>query len=75
MKIDIGRPGLPRAPFNYKAAVAKRQALGITRPALARTLGVNYNTLAGWELGSQKPPDAAVRAMAKLFRCKVEALR
>lgn len=50
-------------PAELKAA---RRRLALSQPGLARRLGVNVRTLAGWEIGERPVPRTAELAIAHL---------
>lgn len=60
---------IPRsAPVDLNATQAR---LGLTRAALARAMGVHYQTLTKWQRGEQRPP-AVARQMARALEWLAE---
>jgi len=61
--------------MNRTLARERREALGLSQEALARSLGVTVRTVGRWEQGSHAPPTNQLRRLARALRVKVGELK
>lgn len=54
---------------------AAREAAGLTRKALAASLGVAYRTVYGWETGDATPGEAVQQKLCEVFGASPPPLR
>lgn len=52
----------------------RRRELDISQAELAKKLGVNQSTVAGWELGERTPKLSRLLQVAEFFGCTVDEL-
>ena len=54
---------------------AAREAAGLSRKALAASLGVTYRTVYGWEVENRVPEDATWQKLREVFGASPPPLR
>ena len=51
-----------------------RLKLGMTQAMVAKSLGITQGTVANWEKGNTNPTAKLLPKVAKLYKCKIDAL-
>ena len=60
--------------MNGSVIKQRREKVGLTQLKLANRLGVDRSTVAKWEAGDIDPRASLLPALAKILKCKIEAL-